>query len=658
MLFDPRLIFYWWLILVGIGISGLPLSHLLFKKFSDRGWGLSKILGILLVSYIVWILASLRLLPFSKPTIILMFVLLAVFSWLLSIKFFNFKMKSFFQRDLVKLVIFEEAFFLIVLFGWSIIRGFQPDINGLEKFMDFGFINSILRSSYMPPSDMWWSQGTINYYYFGHFTVALLTKLSGIASNFTFNLALASTLALVAISSFSIIFTLTKKYWTGVLAFLFVAIVGNLHTLTIFAKGISAYWYPDASRLVPFVINEFPAYTFVVSDLHAHLMDMPFVLLAIAFLFSFVIERKIVPANFFFLALTLGTMYATSSWDFPIYLLVSGALILYIFLAQEKLSLKIIAKTASLVILLAIIAIILFLPFFLNFKPIATSIGFVHSPSPLGLIFLLWGFWGFITLSFVLLFWTKRLERSNFDRTALIFVAIAFSLIILTEIIYVKDIYGGDYYRSNTVFKVTYQSWIILAISCAYALSRIKETFGQKVGFLTSSWWILFLFFFAFTLLYPILAIKSYYNGLKSYQGLDGTRYLENRYPEDYAAITWLNKNIKGQPVIVEATGESYTDYARISTNTGLPAIVGWPIHEWLWRGTYDVVAPRNSDVQTIFESQDLSLVKAILSKYEVNYIYIGGFEREKYSALAEEKFNLLGKIVFEKGQTRIYQIF
>jgi len=564
----------------------------------------------------------------------------------------------FFKKEVVKIVVFEEFLFTAVLFIWSIIRGFQPDINGLEKFMDFGFINSILRGQFMPPLDMWWAGGTINYYYFGHFTVALLTKLSGLASNFTFNLALASTLATVAISSFSIVFTLARKYWAGVLAFLFVAIIGNLHTLTIFAKGISAYWYPDASRLVPFVINEFPSYTFVVSDLHAHLLDMPFVLLAIGLIISFVIEGRILPLNFFFLAETLGAMYATSSWDFPIYLFVSGAIIFYIFLKKERISLKLAAKVVSLIILLAIIAASLFLPFFINFKPIATSIGLVHTPSPFGLLFLLWGFWGFLTASFTFLFWFKHLERENFDHAALIFMAIAFFLIIITEIIYVKDIYGGDYYRSNTVFKVTYQSWILLAISCAYALSRIKNVLEEKSGPWVVLWLVFFLFFFAFTLLYPILAVRSYYDSLRSYHGLDGTRYLETRYPEDFAAIEWLQKNIKGQPVIVEATGESYTDYARISANTGLPAVVGWPIHEWLWRGTYDIVAPRNTDVQTIYESQSLEETKAIISKYQVKYIYVGKFEKEKYPALNEEKLKKLGKIVFEKGQTRIYQVF
>jgi YYY domain-containing protein len=272
---------------------------------------------------------------------------------------------------------------------------------------------------------------------------------------------------------------------------------------------------------------------------------------------------------------------------------------------------------------------------------------------------LLWGFWGFLAISFAVFYFREKLKRNGLDLIFMILVAISVALIILTELIYVKDIYAGDYYRANTVFKITYQSWIILAISGSYIVSRMSDLFNQsKLKVWGVIWGILFLFLFSFTLLYPVLAIRSYYNGLKQYHGIDGTRYLESRYPEDFDAINWLNKNIKGQPVIVEAVGESYTDYARISANTGLPTVVGWPIHEWLWRGTYDIVVPRNTDVQTIYESQDIDTVKTILSKYKVQYVYVGKFEREKYPSLAEDKFNSLGKIVFEKSQTRIYKIF
>jgi len=658
MISDFGFILLWWLVISILGLSVLPISSIIFKNFQDLGWGLSKTFGILIISYLTWLTASLHILPFSQLSAIFVLVLVSVIGWFVSIKFFKFNFKEFLQNKVLKVIVFEEFLFFFVLFSWSIIRGFQPQINGLEKFMDFGFINSILRSSYMPPADMWWAQGTINYYYFGHFTVALLTKLSGIPSNFTFNLALASTLALVAISSFSLIFNLTKKYWAGVLAFLFVAIIGNLHTLTILSKGISAYWYPDASRLVPYVINEFPVYTFVVSDLHAHLLDMPFVIFAISIIFSFLVEREIKILNFLVLSLTLGAMFTTSSWDFPIYLFVTFIFIFYIFFTKKESPSQMVFKSIPITILTGFTALILFLPFLLNFKPISTNIGFVQTRSPLNLMFLLWGFWTFLVISFFFILKRSWKQRTTLNIGASILISVAYFLIILTEIVYVKDIYSGDYYRSNTVFKLTYQSWIMLALACAYGIAKIKDYFDRRSNLLGIVWWFGFLILFGFVVIYPYLAIKTYYNSFQLYSGLDGTRYLETRYPDDFAAIGWINKNIKGQAVIVEATGDSYTDFSRISANTGLQTVVGWPVHEWLWRGTYDIVSPRIVDVQMIYESPNLKTTKELLSKYQVKYIYIGNFEREKYPNLDEAKFNQIGKVVFETGQTKIYQVF
>ena len=157
--------------------------------------------------------------------------------------------------------------------------------------------------------------------------------------------------------------------------------------------------------------------------------------------------------------------------------------------------------------------------------------------------------------------------------------------------------------------------------------------------------------------MYPYFAIKSYYGDMRTFSGLDGIAYMKDRLPDDYKAITWLNQNIGGRPVIVEAQGDSYTDYARISANTGLPTVLGWPVHEWLWRGSYDIPSPRIEDVRLIYESDDLVETKKILKKHKVVYVYLGNLEREKYPNLKEAKFEELGDIVFETGQTKIYRI-
>ncbi len=156
---------------------------------------------------------------------------------------------------------------------------------------------------------------------------------------------------------------------------------------------------------------------------------------------------------------------------------------------------------------------------------------------------------------------------------------------------------------------------------------------------------------------YPVFAINSYYDNLKSYKGLDGTKYLSLTHPEDFDLISWFNINIKGQPVVIEAVGDSYTDYSRISANTGLPTVVGWPVHEWLWRGTYDVVGPRVDDVKTFYTTTDIEKAKEIIKKYNVSYVVVSLLEKEKYPDLNEDNIKTLGEIIYQKGNAKLYKV-
>ena len=184
-----------------------------------------------------------------------------------------------------------------------------------------------------------------------------------------------------------------------------------------------------------------------------------------------------------------------------------------------------------------------------------------------------------------------------------------------------------------------------------------------------------------FVSIYPIFAVRSYFNSLRDYQGLDGISWLRAAKPDDVAAIEWMNNTIpKGdyrmptigndllpklrrlpfgfnQPIIVEADGDSYTEYERFSAFTGFPTIVGWAVHEWLWRGSYDIVSPLREDVRLIYESEDSAQTRQILDKYQVNYVIVGSLEHEKFTQLQEAKFGQLGTKVFEQGQTAIYKV-
>lgn len=230
----------------------------------------------------------------------------------------------------------------------------------------------------------------------------------------------------------------------------------------------------------------------------------------------------------------------------------------------------------------------------------------------------------------------------------------AWLFILLPEVIYVKDIYIESYQRANTVFKFTYQSFVIFSSIIPLLIVWISQNLKKSVikkGFLTVN---LVLLFFVFA--YPYLATKGFYS-LKNYRGLQGDNYLAKHYPQDLKLIEFLNQPQPEKTIIVEAVGESYTDYGRISAFTGLPTILGWRVHEWLWRGSFDEPAKRTTQVENIYQSKSLEETKKLLDQYQVKYVIVGKLERQKYPNLFEEKFAKLGKIVFQEDQTKLYQI-
>lgn len=712
----------WWTILFIIGIIFLPLTTILFSKFYDKGYIFSKVLGISLISYLIFLLGTLKLVSFSQfNSILIVLLFMGSFLFLCRLnKSFAFKNFLSIVATKWKCFVLEEGLFLICLLFWAFIRAHQPDIHNIEKFMDFGFVNSILRSTYFPPKDMWLANSTINYYYFGHLITAILTKISGITSSVTYNLMIASIFAFIFTESFSIGFNLLqqikkislKKTLVGSLltAFL-VTFSGNLQTIYSFFtpyKGDNpipfwqlifspqtfpnAYWYPSATRFIYHTIHEFPAYSLSLADLHGHLLDTPFTIFIIAFLFCFFLKLKskeitldIFPLNknfiyLFVIGLLLAIMYMTNAWDGLIYLLFTTVLV-GIFSLKKKNFLSFLGP-------MIIIGIFLFaftLPFNLFYKPPVSGLGFLCPPqfligknfgplifenqcqhSPIWTLGILYGFFYFWIISF-LFFIISRIknefqEFNLSDNFVLILILCGSLFILIPELVYFKDIFT-TYPRANTMFKIAYQVFIILSISSGYIIVRL---FGEIKSFVNKNVFKLvlitvYLFFalliFLLISIYPFFAISSYYNNLRTYYGLNGTKYLESLYPDDSKAINWINKNISGQPNLLEAQGDSYTDYERISIDTGLPTIIGWTVHEWFWRNNYDVVASRIADVKTIYETTNLSLTKNLLNKYHISYVYVGGLERQKYPNLDENKFAILGKIIFKSGQTDLYKI-
>lgn len=164
-------------------------------------------------------------------------------------------------------------------------------------------------------------------------------------------------------------------------------------------------------------------------------------------------------------------------------------------------------------------------------------------------------------------------------------------------------------------------------------------------------------------LIYMNFAVQSYYGNLSKPVNLDGTAWLKDQHPDLYDIVQYFETNVSGQPVILEAQGDSYTDFNVVSSYTGLPTVAGWWVHEWLWRGTSDVVGIRIPDIESIYQSDDVDLTRKLLRKYKVEYVVIASNERQKYEVnekkINEKKFAKIGTEVYRStdGKGVVYKI-
>ncbi len=694
MLADFIFIFYWWLVLLFLGVLSGPIIKKLFKSFWDKGYIFGKTISILALSYLVFIFGIVRLFPFTRGLLIGLIFVAIIANW----KWRKDNPKEFdhFWDNNWKTFLVQEIVFLVLLTFWSFIRGFQPDIEGLEKFMDLGFVNSILKTKWFPPADMWFAGESINYYYFGHLQAAVLTKLSGLSSAISYNLMMASLFALSFMSGFSLvsnlIYFINKKKKTvtkniiigGIIAALLLTLGGNLHAAVyVIKEGGKNYWYPDATRFIGYrpdnpndaTIHEFPAYSFVVSDLHGHLNDLPTVLLFMAVLLVWGLKLKKknndlkienLKLEIPIIAWLLSAMYMTNSWDLPIYGILFALFTFFVTLFPNK---KItfeklwqgIKTTFIYGIIVFFLAIIFALPFALSFQPMTEGIRFVNAHSLWWQLLILWGFFWFVALSFwIFVIRSLRVTGCGLRVTDIFILAAtiwATILIIIPEIVYVKDIYIAEYHRANTMFKLVYQSFVIYSLSLGYIVIRLKNWLKDRKLIYGVLYLIPFMVGFSAHMIYPYFAVKSYYRELKEYQGIWGMGFLKEQYPGDYQIVQWLNDKVDGQPVILEAVGDSYTLYNHTSALTGLPTIQGWLVHEWLWRGGYDQPGSRAEEVKQIYQGESDQEARELLQNYEVKYVLVGPLEREKYPELKEDRFKEFGKIVFSSHTSRLYQL-
>lgn len=732
----------WVLAVEIVGAAFLPLALWLFRALPDRGYIFAKVIGLVVITYLTWLIGS--FLPIASSVALPLSVLVVggVACW-----WFLWEDTVQTLHDLRNAIVIEEALFLAALIIWSLLRAqvFHPGIGHTEQYMDMSFLGASIKSASYPPYDPWMSGHTINYYYLGYLMFGLLIKLAGVAPAVGYNLALSFLFAFVVAGSFSLGYALTRRLvWAG-LSSLFVAVVGNWHAILVQLPAhqdpaTTYYWFWPSTRVIGSntTITEFPFFSFMLGDLHPHVMSFPLAMLVLAFASSILLTptplrlRKSVESllPLALLALTVGMLFAVNSWDFPAYLLVAASCIgVHAYLTDDE-------RTWWRPPLLTIGAItvasfVLYVPFYAHFRSPTHGLGTVTTPSDLleflqvmgilllpavllvsslGLLFQpageedetdriiapgrraseagatrpaaalqltlyavlflavlvaahdhLWVVLLMLAFGSGIVFILHRVlnaeEPSRPDAIALTFMLIACLLIAIPEVIYVRDSFdGSSSYRMNTLFKLYYQAWILLGIAAGYAVYRgwnVLKTYFRPalawgaaacvgVGTLGG-------------LYYTVNAPQSANQGGLA-QSLNGAALLQANAPGDYAAVQWLRSHVSGTPTEMEATGGEYdAKFARISTFTGLPTVMGWAGHEFQWRGADPQIQQRVNDIKTVYTTLDSVRAEALLRQYGVRYVIVGPTEQQSYPGPGLTKFSRFMHTAFSSSGTTIY---
>ena len=382
----------WYLAMQIFALAGLPLAFVWLRRLRSRGYALAKALGLLLTGVVVWWGGILHLWEDTTSAILVAAGLVfAVGVWALWSRRAEVRP---WLREQGKFILTTEALFLGMLLLWTMVRASQPQLEtaGGEKWMEIAFLNAILRSPQVPPPDPWLSGYAISYYYLGYFLLGMLTRLAALPATVAFNLGCAGWFALAAVGAYGIVYDLLER--RGVLRSLFAPLLllltGNAAGLleVLHARGLLSakfwawldirnlnaapqppfswiptrfFWWWQGSRVLtdyaPWgdrieIIDEFPAFSFTLGDMHPHVLVLPFTLLAVALALNLyralsegefgngwlirlggdLLEEGAISAWLARLAplagyaLVLGGLAFINTWDFPIYwaLMVGG----------------------------------------------------------------------------------------------------------------------------------------------------------------------------------------------------------------------------------------------------------------------------------------------------------------------------------------------
>ena len=639
----------WYLTVSAFAWLMYPLVFRSMAALPSRGIPFVRPLGLLLAAIVPWWFSAIGITSYSTTIILLVPAVLGSAMWIKEAR--RRELGRFFNESRRQLIVYE-VLTLLAFAGYVVFRCYNPAIQHTEKPMELAFLTSLAHAHSMPPPDPWFLGQSINYYYLGYLLMALPARIARIAPSHAFNLSLATLFATSACAAVGVAADLMMSRGTasrrlivitGALAGIFLLGIGNLVTPIEFIqhplRTLQAGWWQgvgwNASRVIvdgpnQQTINEFPAFSFVLGDLHPHVLDYPMFISSIGVGLALALSGTRRHISYF--AAMLGgvlaaAIYATNSWDMPPALFLAAAGILIATIGRPWRS-----RFGPLLALVTTAFVTVF-PFWIHYTPaiglqdqsvpasirsapilgrVVDTIGIVTWPrTSTWEIFRVHGLFLIVILLFLASIVVPLVRqglvapRFILGGAAALFVAsllfqfpglfwfVGPALLCGTLIVVMRGTAPRRYHitlvglafillsvtemvfledafgdRMNTVFKLYFQVWAIFAISAAVALPLALQRVWSNASKIASlATGAVIGVVIIGAALYPPISAYRWTNGFHNFSGVDGLAYLQRSAPEEMAAVNWLTANSTPGDHILEAPGCSYGEVGVLPDN-------------------------------------------------------------------------------------------
>lgn len=735
----------WYLLTTLVTLAFAPITLAAFYRVHDRGASVLRSLSALMLIWPIWFFAGIGdgRVPFSAVSLWVWLIVAGAVGWVII-----------WRTGLITSVVWRhiaitEAGHLVAFAAFFWFRGYGPAANWQEKPSDLMMLASNMHSTSMPPSDAWLSGEPVNYYYVGYTIWAAIGKMIGATPAEAFNLALISVFAMTLVAAIGLGANILAHWYSetvarigGVLTGLLIIIVGNPWAMIRVFENAANQWSGNLGANFSFFegiawkatriiiddptsstnpISEFPAFSFILGDLHPHLLALPYTITALMLAWMLLTLGRLRDDETFLTrdagriavaGVVIGGLYAMNSWDFPTYLLIA-----IIALGLGTVGIMMRDRLIAGIILIAS-ALLAWLPFHIHFNAPAKSTGtafsdWINGVPVLGGVlasvgsyqgertspqeyFSIFGFMYIVAMALLVTeAWRRRedvlIARAEAKGTtwerdatsqyvavgtavlcflgslivpapllvicglpvivtwlllerdirltpaniALVLYAIAMIMTLIPEFFYLTDYYGGS--RMNTVFKVYYQVWMLMAVASALATVSIWKILRR---FLVARYAIPIAaaMIVAGGLTYPVFAGHQWLDWRapdREWVGVDGLAYLKTeqggRYAGEYAAIDWLLENADEHDVILTAGGSEWRmELGRVSSGSGVPTLIGWTGHERQWHlgdPVFQTIIDKRLDAINALYSVPPS--RDALDRYDATLIYVGPTETD-----------------------------